>query len=121
MKVARRRSYRKPEKWISIAKERITILFSLAERERNDHPERSRRYVELARKIGMRYNVRLGKERKRRFCSKCNSFFIQGKNCKARARKEKQSIVFKCLECGHEQVYPYIKEKRENKYIKKEK
>ncbi len=121
MKVAGRRSHRKPENWIRIAKERISILISLAEKEKNGHPERSRRYVELARKIGMRYNVRLGKENKRKFCSECNAFFVHGKNCMVRTVKEKQSVVFRCLGCGHEQAYPYVREKRENKNIKKEK
>ena len=36
---------------LNIAKERMDILFSLAEKEFIEYPERSHRYVELARKI----------------------------------------------------------------------
>jgi len=59
---------RKPLWQQKIARERIQILFSLAEKEIKKHPERSRRYIELARKLGLRYNVRLPRELKRKFC-----------------------------------------------------
>ena len=58
--VVRRRPAKRPESWVRIAGERIDILLGLAGKEAKKHPERARRYVELARKIGMRYNVRLG-------------------------------------------------------------
>lgn len=41
---------RKPEWQEDIAKERIEILFRLAENEFKKYPERSRRYIQLARK-----------------------------------------------------------------------
>ena len=58
-----------PERRVKIAKERIEILLDLAKRE-VDKPERSKRYVELARKISKRYNIRLKKGQKRSFCKK---------------------------------------------------
>jgi len=61
-----RRISKKPEQHIKIARERILILLDLAEKEFKKHPERSRRYVELARKISLRYNVRLSKQLKRK-------------------------------------------------------
>ena len=41
----------KPNWMIDIAQERMDILFNRAEKEYKEHPERSHRYVELARKI----------------------------------------------------------------------
>ena len=67
-----RKPSRKQEWQKKIASERINILFRLASEEFKKHPERSNRYVELARKIGMRYNVRIPKLLKRRFCKKCH-------------------------------------------------
>lgn len=63
---------KKPVFQSRIAKERIEILLDLAKKEFKNHPERSKKYVELARKIGKRYNVRLTKKQKRSFCKKCN-------------------------------------------------
>ena len=51
-----------------IALERMEILFHEAEQEaRHDRWARARRYVDLARRIGMRYNVRVPARFKRRF------------------------------------------------------
>lgn len=105
----------KPESWKRIAKERIQILLDLAGKEFDKHPERSKRYVELARKIGMRYNVRPEKGMKMKFCSKCFSYLKPGVNCRVRTRKDKQSVVITCLACGHISRHPYIREKGINK------
>lgn len=88
---------RKPEYQIKIAKERIGILFELAEKELKRHPERGKRYVELARKIGMRYNVRLG-DYKGKFCKNCNSILKPGFSSEQRI--EKGTIIIKCLKCN---------------------
>ncbi len=110
MKVARSRS-RRPLAWTGIAKERIDILVSLAEAEAKKHPERTKRYVDLARRIGMRYNVRMDKEARIRICKECSSFLIPGYNCTVRTRKDKQSLIVTCNKCGSVKRYPYRKEK----------
>jgi len=99
----------KPEAWKKIARERIVILFAQAEREFAKHPERAKRYVELARKIGMRYRVRLGRAD---FCRQCNAYLKPGVNCRFRLRRDRQAVVATCLACGHVSRHPYIKEKR---------
>jgi len=43
---------RRPKWMLEIARERIDILFKLADQEFNQHPERANRYVKLARNIG---------------------------------------------------------------------
>jgi len=60
----------KPIGQLKIAKERINILFDEAKK----RPDFAKRYVKLAKKIGMRYNVRLGNH-KRKFCRYCDSYF----------------------------------------------
>ncbi len=111
MKAARRRS-NKPESWTKIARERIEILLSLAEKEVRKHPDRAERYVELARKIGMRYNIRPGRHAKMRFCSRCNTFLVPGLNCRVRTSKDRQALVITCGRCGSVKRYPYGKEKK---------
>ncbi|MCK5023139.1 MAG: ribonuclease P [Candidatus Aenigmarchaeota archaeon] len=95
-----------------IANERIGILFTEAEKEFAKHPERSKRYIELASKIGMRYNVRLSKERKMKRCPKCMSYLKPGINCRVRTNAEKQAVIVTCISCRHISRYPYIREKR---------
>jgi ribonuclease P protein subunit RPR2 len=104
--------YAKPASWRRIAKERISILFKEADKEFRKHPERSKRYVELAKKIGMRYKVRIPKDLKRRFCSKCLSYLKPGVNCRVRTRKEKRAVTVTCLVCGSVSRHPYIREKQ---------
>lgn len=96
----------KPRWQQKIARERIQILFALAEKEIKKHPERSRRYIQLARKIGLRYNVRLGKL-KRKFCKNCNTLLIPGVTAKVRLDSKNKTIVIKCLKCNKIYRYPY--------------
>jgi ribonuclease P protein subunit RPR2 len=94
----------KPDWQQKIAKERIDILFDLAEKNLNKNLKRSQRYVELARKIGTRYNVRFSKEMKRKFCKNCNTLL---KGTKIRVRTEGKSLIIKCLNCNKLYRYPY--------------
>lgn len=94
---------KKPDWQQRIARERIQILFSLAEKELKKHPERSRYYIELARKIGLRYNVRLPKELKRKFCKNCNSLLTPETSTR---RIIKKHILIKCQKCNKIYRYP---------------
>jgi ribonuclease P protein subunit RPR2 len=94
-----------------IARERIKILLDLAKKEFKIKPERSKRYVKLARKIGMKYNVRLTKEQKRSFCKKCNQILIPSKTSEIRIDSRKKTIIIKCLGCGYIYNYPYKRKK----------
>lgn len=87
-----------------IARERIKILFELAEKEFEKHPERSRRYIELARKIGMRYNVRLGKL-KRKFCKNCNTLLKPGVTSNVMLDTKNKTVVVICKNC--QKIYRY--------------
>jgi len=94
----------KPAYQTGIAKERIVILLGLAKKEFGKNPERSRRYVQLARKIGMRYNVRLPADAKRRFCKSCGTLLKPGVTC-VRSRAGGATII-KCEKCNRIYRYP---------------
>ncbi len=100
------RRSQKPDWQTKIAKERIQILFSLAEKEFEKHPERSKRYIELARKIGLRYNVRLSEE-KRKFCKKCNTLLKPGITSQVRLDRKTKTINITCINCRKIYRYPY--------------
>ncbi|MGI0149126.1 MAG: ribonuclease P protein component 4 [Thermoplasmata archaeon] len=92
-----------------IAAERMATLFRLAESEAlHRRTGRARRYVELARRIGMRYNVRVPAPFKRSFCKKCFAFLLP--SVSARVRVGQGRVVVTCIACGALQRYPYRRE-----------
>jgi ribonuclease P protein subunit RPR2 len=97
----------KPTWQQDIAKERIEILFNLAEKQFKEYPERSKRYIQLARKIGLRYNIRFSSELKRKFCRSCNSLLVPGFTERIRTDSKTKSVARKCLKCGATHRYPY--------------
>ena len=106
----RGRKGRRSKAMIDIANERIDILFKLARVEALSHNfSRANRYVELARKIGKKYNIRLSKAYKRRFCKHCYHYLLPGFNCKVRLQKNK--VVITCQDCGNYRRIPYYTKK----------
>ncbi len=100
---------RKPEPLLQIVNERIAILLSLAEKNAKSRPERSKRYVRLARRLATRYRVKLGKL-KWKFCRECSAFWVPGFNVKVRMRPREKRVVYTC-ECGAERSAIYAKRK----------
>ena len=99
-------------RWMKkIARERISILLQQAEKEFPEHKKRSNRYVEMARRIGMKYKVRLPRKYKRRICPNCYSYLKPGVNCSVRLEPKRKCVVWRCLECKNEKRYPYSKKK----------
>ncbi|MBU3940693.1 MAG: ribonuclease P [Nanoarchaeota archaeon] len=77
-----------------IAKKRIEKLFEEAEKTKSQ--KLANRYVELARKIAMKLNLRMPKKFKRKFCKHCYNYF-KGKNYRVRTRDGK--LIYYCFEC----------------------
>ncbi len=82
-----------------IAKKRVEILFSLA-RKRIDEGELNyaRKYIQLAKRIAMKAQIKIPKELKQNFCKNCYLLLIPGKTCKVRKTKNKLTKI--CLNCG---------------------
>lgn len=92
-----------------LARKSMKELFELAEKEWVTHPERSHRYVEIARNISMRTRTRIPRHFKRRFCNRCHRF-LYGSNCRVRTKNKK--VVITCLECGNVMRIPFVREKK---------
>ncbi len=90
-----------------IALDRISKLLSSAEEEFPTHPERSSRYVQLARSIAMRCNVRLPQRWRRMICRRCNALLIPGRTSRVRLRRLRVNVT--CMTCGKVYRYPYKK------------
>lgn len=91
-----------------IARERIERLFELADkRVEEDRQELADRYVEIARNIGMKYNVSIPSELRKRFCHECHAFLTPGFNCTVRVNSKNSTINYHCENCGHVNRYGY--------------
>jgi len=86
-----------------IARERIEVLFEQAKLEYGAHPERSNRYVNIARKIAMRQRIRIDAGLRRQFCHHCYSFLVPGRNM--RVRVHGGNVVVTCLSCNKKTRY----------------
>jgi len=88
-----------------MAKQRIHILFNLAEKTYPQSMSLANRYIEIARNISMKCNVRLDKKERRKFCHHCYSFLVPGVNC--RVRLHDNHVIVSCLNCGGRMRYRY--------------
>tara|TARA_Y100000310_G_scaffold335391_1_gene417326 strand:- start:178 stop:486 length:309 start_codon:yes stop_codon:yes gene_type:complete len=55
------------------------------------------KYVQKARRSGMRYKVSFPKTLKKKFCKHCHSYLKQGVNVTVRTNKS--NVVYTCKEC----------------------
>jgi ribonuclease P protein subunit RPR2 len=92
MKDKKRSSSVKP-----LARERIAVLFSQAEKMFHENPGYSDRYVTLARKIAMKERIRIDREFRRRFCHNCSRYLVPGVNMRVRVHPGYVTVT--CLCC----------------------
>lgn len=91
-----------------IAKKRINKLFLLSEKKaRENRLDLADRYVEIARKISMRYLIPIPKNLKKRFCKHCYCFLVPNKNCRIRINRGK--IIIYCYNCKKYTRIPFKK------------
>jgi len=89
----------KKNKQIEIAKKRIDKLFLLAEKNaKNSRFDLSDRYIKIARKIAMRYQIKINKDQKRKFCKHCYSYILP--NINSRIRINRGKIIIFCKNCN---------------------
>ncbi len=83
-----------------IARERIDILVKSALKEKDK--DLAARQAKRAKKIGMRFRVRLPYDVRQLYCKKCKAFIVPGRNAKVRVGRAKTKAVrITCLRCGH--------------------
>ena len=94
----------------TIARTRIHRLLSLAEQYAlSNRLNLANRYVEIARKISMRYLVPIPEEYKRSFCKHCYNYLLPGVTSRIRINRGK--LVIYCLKCKKYTRMP-LKDKR---------
>lgn len=94
----------------TIARERIDVLFKEADKIFSENPKLSNRYVNIARKIAMKFNLKIPKELKRKFCKHCYFYLKPGINCRVRTKDKK--VVYYCFNCKNYMRFPLIQRKQ---------
>ena len=98
--MVRRGRGRRSREMLDIAKERMDLLMEQADKAALDgRMDLADRYVDMARRVGMRYNVRFRPEQRQRFCKACYRYLLPGST--SRTRLNRGRSVTTCLMCGH--------------------
>lgn len=96
--------YKKPVQQQKIAKERIKFLFQQAKEVFKEDSRLSDKCVKTARRIAMKYKIRLPSAFKKRFCKHCHKYLVPGVNCRVRIHKHR--LIYYCLSCRHYMRHP---------------
>jgi ribonuclease P protein subunit RPR2 len=90
-----------------IVYERIDILLPLAASALRKKDEKyAKRYIFLARKLSTRYNCRMDRARRAKFCKSCGLPLVPGLNVKIRLRKRTKTAEYLCS-CGRAVRFKY--------------
>jgi len=83
-----------------LAKERIGILIANALKEKDEEFADSQ--AKLAKKVAMRFRVRLPYDTRQLFCKKCKAFIVPGRNSRVRiGRSRTKAVRLTCFKCDH--------------------
>ena len=92
------------DKQQKIAKERIIFLFKEAKASFKKEPLVSNKNVKVARRIAMKYKIKMPSTLKKQFCKNCGNYIIPGINCRVRIHKHR--LIYYCFGCKHYMRHP---------------
>ena len=84
-----------------IAMKRIEILFNNALSNVNNNPGLAQRQAEIAKKISMKFKIKMPFEISSSFCKKCKKFIAPGIASKIRIGSKPKPIRITCSYCNH--------------------
>lgn len=80
-----------------LALNEIILILNKAKEVFDRKPDLAHKYAKKARRIALKYKIKLPLVLKRRICKNCHSFLVPGKNL--RVRTHRGHVVYYCLEC----------------------
>ena len=85
-----------------IATQRILILFDNAVSNARKNPKLAEQQAQIARKISMRFKIKMPWQIRQRFCKKCKKFIVPSISSKVRiGRSNVKSVRITCNFCNH--------------------
>ncbi|MDQ3717854.1 MAG: RNase P subunit [Thermoproteota archaeon] len=83
-----------------IAKDRIDLIIANALHEQDEYL--AAKQASQARKIAMRFRIRLPYRIRQLYCKKCKTFIVPGRSARVRVgRAKSRAIRITCLKCGY--------------------
>ena len=79
----------------------MQILFYNALSNAKNNPELAQRQAEIAKKISMKFKIKMPFEVSSSFCKKCKKFIAPGITSKIRLSSKPKSIRITCSYCNH--------------------
>ncbi len=95
---SRQRYSKKPAKQLVLARKHMISLFEKARAVFNKDPSLADRYVSLARKVAMKFKLRIPSKYKRLYCQHCYRFLVPGKTLRVRVHEHR--LIYYCSHCG---------------------
>jgi len=80
-----------------IALSEVCIILNKAKEVFNEKPDLAHKYAKKARRVAMKYKLKLPLTLKRKICKNCFSYLVPGKNL--RVRTNRGHVVYYCLVC----------------------
>jgi ribonuclease P protein subunit RPR2 len=91
---------KKAERLKELARDRVKILVASALKEKDD--KLAARQAMQAKKIAMRFRLRLAYDIRQLYCKRCKRFIVPGRNSRIRlGRSNTRAVRITCLRCGH--------------------
>jgi ribonuclease P protein subunit RPR2 len=91
---------KKAEHIKELARERVEILLASALKEKEE--KLAAKQALLAKKIAMRFRLRLAYDIRQLYCKRCKQFMVPGRNSRIRlGRSSAKAVRITCLRCGH--------------------
>ena len=87
------------------AREEIITLLTKADKVFRQSKTKANNYIKKARKLAMKYNIRIKKDLKRKICKHCYSYLKPGFNVQVRTQPGR--VVVTCKECNKVMRYVY--------------
>ena len=84
-----------------IATKRIEILFNNALSNAKNNPGLAERQAQIAKKISMKFKIKMSFEVNSSFCKNCKKFIAPGIASKIRLGTKPKSIRITCMYCNH--------------------
>ncbi|MCP8311531.1 MAG: RNase P subunit [Candidatus Methylarchaceae archaeon HK02M1] len=84
-----------------LALQRVEILLDNALKNAREDMDLAQRQASIARRLCMKFNIRLPYEKRQLFCRGCKRFIVPGINARVRLKNKPRVIRITCLECGH--------------------
>jgi ribonuclease P protein subunit RPR2 len=98
----------KRSKQKAVAVSQVDVIIAGALKTAKDDIALAKQQAAIARRICLKFNIRLPYQKRQLFCRGCKTFIVPGINARVRTSKKQKMLLLTCLECSHIYRRPII-------------